>query len=74
MGEYGYSNTRDVLLGKTETLNKHVNFDRFEFDNVIAWWKKNATKRYENIKQQGRLRTELEVWNQNTMNSIDIIR
>ena len=74
MGEYGYSNTRDVLLGKTETLNKHVNFDRFEFDNVIAWWKKNATKRYENIKQQGRLRTELEVWNQDTMDSIDIIR
>lgn len=74
MSEYGYSNVRDVLLGKTETLNKAENFDRFEFENVIAWWKKHASKRYDNIKEQGRLRTELEVWNQETMNKIDIIR
>lgn len=74
MSEYGYSNVRDVLLGKTDALNKGENFDRFEFDNVIAWWKKHATKRYENVKEQGRLRTELEVWNQATMNTIDIIR
>src|SRR6056300_4579 len=74
MSEYGYTNVRDVLLGKTETLNKAENFDRFEFENVIAWWKKHASKRYDNVKQQGRLRTELEVWNQETMNKIDIIR
>lgn len=74
MSEYGYSNVRDVLLGKTDALNKGENFDRFEFDNVIAWWKKHATKRYENVKEQGRLRNELEVWNQATMNTIDIIR
>jgi len=26
------------------------------------------------MKREGRLRNELEVWNQDTMNSIDIIR
>jgi len=74
MSEYGYSNVRDVLLGKTEKLEKAVNFDRFELENVIAWWKKHASKRFEKVRDDGRLRTELEVWNQDTMNRIDIIR
>jgi hypothetical protein len=74
MGEYGYSNTRDVLLGKTEVLEKAENFDRFELENIILWWKKNATKRYNNVVADGRVRKELEVWNQDTMDKIDIIR
>ena len=74
MGEYGYSNVRDVLLGKTDTLNKAENFDRFELENVIAWWKKNATKRYNKMCSENKLRHELEVWNRDSMNKIDIIR
>ena len=74
MGEYGYSNVKDVLLGKTNTLTKAENFDRFELENVILWWKKNATKRYNKMIAEGKVRTELEVWNKNTMNKIDIIR
>jgi len=74
MGEYGYSNVRDVLLGRTDNLIKAENFDRFELDNVIAWWKKLASKRYDKLKNENRVRTELEVWNQDTMNEIDIIR
>ena len=74
MSEYGYANTRDVLLGKTDTLVKAENFDRFELENIITWWKKLATKRYNNVVSQGRIRKELEVWNQDSMNKIDIIR
>ena len=74
MGEYGWSNTKDVLLGKTDKLIKAENFDKFELENVIAWWKKNATKRYNKMIAEGKVRTELEVWNQDTMNKIDIIR
>ena len=74
MSEYGYSNVKDVLLGKTETLTKAENYDRFELNNIIQWWKKLATKRYNNIVADGRLRKELEVWNKDTMNKIDIIR
>ena len=74
MSEYGYSNTKDVLLGKTDKLEKAENFDRFELPEIIEWWKKKATKRYNNIIADGRIRRELEIWNQDTMNKIDIIR
>ena len=74
MSEYGYANTRDVLLGKTDTLVKAENFDRFELEGIITWWKKLATKKYNNVVSQGRIRKELEVWNQDSMNKIDIIR
>ena len=74
MSEYGYANTRDILLGKTDTLVKAENFDRFELEGIITWWKKLATKRYNNVVSQGRIRKELEVWNQDSMNKIDIIR
>ena len=74
MSTYGYENARDVLLGKTNTLTKAENYDRFELENVIAWWKKLATKRYNNIVADGRVRKELEIWNKDTMNKIDIVR
>ena len=74
MSEYGFSNVKDVLLGKTDKLQKSENHDRFEMENIITWWKKKATKRYDNVVADGRIRRELEVWNQNTMDKIDIIR
>ena len=74
MSEYGYANARDVLLGKTDILTKAENYDRFELDNVVKWWRKLATKRYDKLIAEKRVRKELEVWNKNTMNKIDIIR
>ncbi len=74
MSTYGYENARDVLLGKTNVLTKAENYDRFELENIVTWWKKLATKRYNNIISDGRIRKELEVWNKDTMDKIDIIR
>ena len=74
MSEYGYSNTREVLLGNTDQLLKADNYDRYELENITAWWKKLASKRYNNIVADGRIRKDLEVWNQDSMNKIDIIR
>ncbi len=74
MSEYGFSNVKKVLLGEEKDLTKGENYDKFELDNIIKWWKKKATKRYDNVVADGRVRKELEVWNQNTMNKIDIIR
>ena len=74
MSTYGYENARDVLLGKTDVLTKAENYDRFELDNVVKWWRKLATKRYNKLNAEDRVRKELEVWNKNTMNKIDIIR
>ena len=55
-------------------LTKAENYDRFELENIITWWKKLATKRYNNIVADGRIRKQLEVWNKDTMDRIDIIR
>jgi len=74
MSEYGFSNVKNVLLGKESTLTKGESYDIFELENVVKWWKKKAAKRYDNVVADGRVRKELEVWNQDTMNKIDIIR
>ena len=60
MSEYGYANAKDVLLGKTDTLTKAENYDRFELENVIKWWKKLATKRYNKMIAENKVRTNLK--------------
>ena len=30
--------------------------------NLVEWWRSKAINRYETLKSEGRLRTELEVW------------
>ena len=74
MSDYGFENARDVLLGKTDTLIKGQNYDKHDLENIINWWKKKATSRYNNLKSKNKVRKELEVWNAETMNKIDIIR
>jgi hypothetical protein len=73
MSDYGFSNAREVILGTQETLHPGQNYDKFHMENLIAWWKKKASKRYEKLKSDGRLRTTLETWNVNP-DEIDIIR
>ena len=70
---YGYDNVPQYLNGETDTLIKKENFDRFELENVIEWWRKKASKRYENLKSDNRLRHQVETWNVNA-EDIDIIR
>ena len=74
MSDYGFENTRDVLLGKTDTLIKGQNYDKHDLENIISWWKRKATSRYDKLKAENKIRKELEVWNAETMNKIDIIR
>jgi hypothetical protein len=70
---YGYENVPQYLNLETDTLVKKENYDRFEADQVIEWWRKKATNRYDSLKKDGRLRTDIETWNVNPEN-IDIIR
>jgi hypothetical protein len=70
---YGYTNVPAYLNLETDNLTKGDNFDRFELSEVIAWWRKKAINRYETLKAENRIRTELEVWNENADN-IQIIR
>ena len=55
-------------------MTKAENYDRFELENITKWWKKLATKRYIKMIREDKVRRELEVWNKDTMNKIDIIR
>ena len=73
VSNYGHSNVTDYLLMKTDELNRSDNYERYHLEHIIAWWKKKATKRYDNLKQDGRLRTKLETWSINP-DEIDIIR
>ena len=70
---YGYENVVDYLNLETDTLKKAPNYDRYELEGVVDWWKKLAGKRYDKLKSEDRLRTELETWNVNA-EDIDIIR
>jgi len=70
--EYGYSNVKEVILGEQEELIRGPNWDKFYLDNIIAWWKKKATKRYEKLKAEGRFRTKVELWTED--DDIQIIR
>lgn len=70
--EYGYSNVREVILGEQDKLMRGPNWDKFYLDNIISWWKKKATKRYEKLKREGRFRDKVELWTDD--DDIQIIR
>ena len=72
ISDYGYQNVREVILGDQDKLIKGQNWDKFEYDNIIKWWKKKAGKRYEKLKSEGRFRTEVELWTEDQ--DIQIIR
>jgi len=72
ISDYGYSNIREVILGQQDKLVKGQNWDKFYFENIIKWWKKKAGKRYDKLKQEGRFRTEVELWTED--DDIQIIR
>lgn len=73
VSNYGFSNYTDVVLGKTDILMPDKeNYDKFHLENVIEWWKKKASNRFESLKLENRIRTEIEVWTSGK--DIDIIR
>jgi len=73
MSDFGFDNVKEYMNMETDELRKKDNFDRYSFDGVVDWWRKKAVNRFETLKADGRLRTELETWNMNA-DDIDIIR
>jgi len=72
ISDYGYANIREVLLGEDDKLIKGQNWDKFQLENIISWWKRKATKRYEKLKQENKFRDKVELWTED--NNIQIIR
>jgi hypothetical protein len=72
ISDYGYENVREVILGEQDSLRPGQNWDKFYLENIISWWKKKATKRYEKLKSEDRFRTKVELWTDD--DDIQIIR
>ena len=72
VSNYGIENYIDIVNGKTNEIVKAPNYDRFHDNELIEWWRKLATKRFNKLHEEGRLRNDLEVWTKDS--EIDIIR
>ena len=72
ISDYGYENVREVILGEQTELRRGQNWDKFYLENIIAWWKKKASKRYEKLKEEDRFRNKVELWTED--DDIQIIR
>ena len=58
---------------ETDTLIEGDAFERHSFSGCVDWWKNKASKRYESLKADGRVRHNLETFNRNP-DEIQIIR
>ena len=72
ISDYGYGNVREVINGEQDKLVRGQNWDKFYLENIIAWWKKKAGKRYDKLKAEGRFRNNVELWTEDE--DIQIIR
>ena len=72
ISDYGYGNVREVINGEQDKLVRCQNWDKFYLENIIAWWKKKAGKRYDKLKAEGRFRNNVELWTEDE--DIQIIR
>ena len=72
VSNYGIENYIDIVNGKTDKIIKAPNYDRFHDNELIEWWRKLSTKRFDKLQSEGRLRKDLEIWT--TESEIDIIR
>ena len=72
ISDYGYGNVREVIRGDQDKLIHGQNWDKFYLDNIISWWKRKATKRYETLKRDNRFRDKVELWSED--DNIQIIR
>ena len=62
----------DKAKGLTEKKRYYLSKFGHEVDDVIRWWKRKASNRYEKLKKENRLRTKLEIWEPGS--DLEIIR
>ena len=72
ISHYGIKNFIEIVNGKTNTIIKDETYDRFELNNIIEWWRNKAITRYETLKKENKIRSELEIWTKNS--NLQIIR
>lgn len=68
---YGFKNSIDYILGNDDLLIKSENYNKFYLENILNWWKIKATKRYEKLIIENKLRNVVEL---QTTENLDNIR
>jgi hypothetical protein len=59
---YGFSNVKEYMAGEVKELTKGQNFDKHYLKNMVEWWKRKAQNRWERLNAEGRLKTEIELY------------
>ena len=59
---FGFENVAEVLEGSETDLKIGDNFQKHYLSNVVKWWKRKATKRYDKLLSENRLINNVELW------------
>lgn len=71
---YGFNNVKENIENDIK-LTEGENFNKHNMEYMIEWWKKKSQYRYDKLKTENKLRTELEIYTENTINNnIDMVR
>jgi len=75
---YGYENVVEHVMSEGEIpLRKKDNYERYNLESVIEWWRPKAQRRYEKLVENGKLRHDMEIYTTESINSdvkIDMVR
>lgn len=58
----GFSNISDVILNNAEPIKNEVNYDKFYLEYIVKWWKNKSVKRWNTLRSENNIRTQLELW------------
>jgi len=75
--DFGFDNVKEhVNSGGDIPLREGQNFHKHELEYMFEWWKKKAQKRYEKLRTEGRIRTEMEVYTEESIDNkeVDMVR
>lgn len=69
---YGYENYIEYIKsdGKIK-LNKNENYNKHHLSYIIEWWKNKAQNRYNKLKEEDKLKSEIEVYDIEKLNNLD---
>ena len=75
--DFGFDNIKEHINSNGEIpLKEGQNFHKHELDYMFNWWKKKSQRRYDKLKQEGKIRTTLEIYTEESINKkeVDMVR
>jgi hypothetical protein len=76
--DFGYGNVVEHVNsgGEIPLEENKQNFHKFKKDFMVEWWRKKAQNRYTKLKDEGRIRTEMEIYTLDRINNkeVDMVR